>query len=124
MKFLKDALSIIVSYITCIINTSIVTGVLPAACKHSLVIPLFKSGDISDASNFRPISLLPIVSKVLEKVVANQLIQYLEYNQLLSNSQHGFRPKLSTETALTIITDNIYINMDQKKITILTLSSL
>lgn len=55
MKFLKDALSIIVSYITCIINTSIVTGVFPTAWKHSLVISLFKSGDISDTSNFRPI---------------------------------------------------------------------
>ncbi len=67
MKFIKDSLCIIAFYITCIINTSIVTDVFPAAWKHSLVIPLFKSGDISDQSNFRSISLLPIVSKVLEK---------------------------------------------------------
>ncbi len=124
LKIIKDALCIIAFYITCIINTSIVTGVFPTAWKHDLVTPLFKSGDISDLSNFWPVSLLTIVSKVLEKMVANQLIKFLELNQLLSNAQHGFRPKLSTETALTIITDKIYDNMDQKKVTILTLCDL
>ncbi len=74
MKFIKDALCIIAFYITFIINTSMVTGVFPTAWKHALVISFFKSGDISDPSSFRPISLLPIVSKVLEKIVANQLI--------------------------------------------------
>ncbi len=120
MKFKKDALRIIAFYITCIINTSIVTGVFPTAWKYAFVIPHFKIGNISDLSNFRPISLLPIVSKVSEKVVANQLIQCLEYSKLLSNTQHGLRPKLSIETALIIIADNIYDNMDQKKITVLT----
>ncbi len=72
-------------------------------------------------NNYRPISLLSIVSKILEKVVAGQLKQFLEYSNLLSSSQHGFRPRLSTETALTVITDEIFGNMDTKKISILTL---
>ncbi len=86
-----------------------------------MVVPLFKSGDINSVNNYRPISLLPIISKILEKVVANQLLHYLESNRLITNSQHGFRPKLSTETSLTVITDKIYNNMDNKNISLLTL---
>ncbi len=124
MKFIKDALYVIAFYLTCIVNTSIVTGIVPIAWKRALVIPLFKSGDVSDFNNFRPVSLLPIISKILEKIVASKLTHFLETKKLLSNSQHGFRPKLSTETALTVITDKIYNNMDSKKISILTLCDL
>ncbi len=115
LRFIKDSLYVVAFYITCIINTSIVTGIFPTAWKHALVVPIFKSGDTHDLGNFRPISLLPIISKILEKVVSVQLTQFLESNKLLSNTQHGFRPKLSTETALTVITDQIYSNMHTKK---------
>ncbi len=74
-------------------------------------------------NNYRPISLLPIVSKILEKIVAWQLMQFLEFNNL-SITQHNFRPRLSTETALTVIVDKIFDNMDSKKISILTLCDL
>ncbi len=100
------------------------TGVFPESWKHALVIPLFKYGDPDVVSNYRPISILPIVSKILEKSVAKQLSNYLENNNLLTISQHGFRPKLSTETTLTTITDKLYENMDNKKISVLTLCDL
>ena len=64
------------------------------------------------------------MSKILEKIVADQLSRYLENKQLLSSSQHGFRPKLSTETALTVITNKICNNMDKKSISLLTLCDL
>lgn len=124
LKFLKDVLYIITPYITCIINTSIVTGVFPEAWKHAIVVPVFKNGDANNVSNYRPISLLPIVSKILEKIISTQLTRYLEDNDLLSNCQHGFRPRLSTETALSVITDAIYNNMDQRRISLLTLCDL
>ncbi len=124
MNFIKDALYVIAYYLTFIINTSIVTGVFPTPWKHALVIPVFKKGDVRDQANYRPISLLPIISKVLEKVFTNQLTQFLESNKLLSTFQHGFRPKLSAETALTYVTDKIYQNMDSKKVTVLTLCDL
>ncbi len=111
-KFIKDSLYVTAYYLTCIINTSIITGMFPFSWKRALVVPLFKSGDASDLNNYRPISLLPILSKLLEKIVAGQLIQFLERNKLVSNAQHGFRPRLSTETALTVITDKICDNMD------------
>ena len=125
-RFILDGLFILAFYITVIINrsTSIVTKCYPSQWKHPIVIPTFKSGNIEDITNFRPISLLPILSKILEKIVANQLSTYLERNNLLSVSQHGFRPKLSTETALMKISDKIYENIENKKISLLLLLDL
>ncbi len=62
-------------YLACVINTSLVTGILPLAWKHALVIPLFKNGDSDNVSNYRPISLLPILSKILEKNSINTAFQ-------------------------------------------------
>ncbi len=119
----KDALCVIIFYLTCIINTSM-TGIFPRKWKHTLVVPLFKTGNINNVSNYRPISLRPTLSKILEKIVANQMLHFLEMKNLLLRCQHGFRSRLSTETALTAITDTIYNNMDHKKISLLTLCDL
>lgn len=124
LRFIKDSLFVIAFYLTCIINTSITTGFFPTLWKYAIVTPLYKNGDRNDASNYRPISLLPIFSKILEKIVSTQLIEFLESNKLFSNNQHGFRPKLSTETALTVITNKIYNNIDNKQISLLTLCDL
>ena len=69
-------------------------------------------------------SILPILSKVLEKVVAEQLMSHLETNGLLSNTQHGFQKHLSTETALLKVTNEIYKNIDDKKVSLLILCDL
>ena len=89
MKFIKDGLLLTAFYLTCIVNTSLVTGIIPTVWKHALVIPLHKKGDVNDVNNYRPISKLPIMSKMLEKIVATQLTNYIESNNLLSTSQHG-----------------------------------
>ena len=124
LRFIRDGLFILAFYLTVIINTSIVTYTFPDLWKHPFVVAAYKSGDIDDASNNRPISILPVLSKVLEKIDANQLIIYLETNRLLSISLHGFRPKLSIETALLKISDRIYFNMDNKKVFLLLLLDL
>lgn len=124
LRFIKDALYMIGFYVTIIVNTSIVTNTYPSPWKTSHVVPTFKSGDRDEISNYRPISLLPVISKILEKIVASQLSRYLETNHLISDSQHGFRPKLSTETALLKISDRIYDNIDKKKISLLLLLDL
>ena len=124
IRFLRDALPVVTPYLTCIINTCIVTGVFPTAWKHSLVTPLYKSGASDDPGNYRPISLLSILSKILEKVIATQLTNFLESNNLINCTQHGFRPNLSTITALTKVTNTIYENMDNKKISLLALCDL
>ncbi len=123
LLFLWDALCVIIPFLTCIVNILVVTDVFSEAWKHALVVPLYKHGDPDCVINYTPLSKLPIVSKILEKIVAKQLSYYSE-NKLLSNSQHGFRPKLSTETALTTITVKLYDNIDNKIISMLTLCDL
>ncbi len=86
--------------------------------------PIFKNGDRNNVNNYRPISLLPILSKILEKIVAQQLSAFLESKRILSKTQHGFRPQLSTETALITLTNKLYSNMDNKKQSLVTLLDL
>ena len=107
-----------------IVNTSIVTLIYPNGWKLPHVVPFFKSGDPDEVGNYRPIAILPVLSKILEKVVSIQLMTFLEENDLLSHTQHGFRPHLSTETALLKLTENIYRNIDEKKISLLILLDL
>ena len=123
-RFVIDSLPVTSFYLTVCVNTSIVTGEYPSVWQHALVTPVFKSGDPDEITNYRPISILPVLSKIIEKVVANQLVEYLEINNFLSNTQHGFRRGLSTETALIKVVNEIYDNMDRNKITLLTLCDL
>lgn len=115
---------VIITYLTCIINTSITTGTFPSPWKHPVVVPIFKGGDTSDPKDYRPISLLPIVSKILEKVVTAQLIQHLEGNHLLNSTQHGFRAALSTESALLTLSNKLFKNIDNGNISLVTLCDL
>ena len=77
--------------LTHIINTSITSGTVPESWKEATVVPILKKGDSSDVNNYRLVSLLSAASKVLEKVVCNQIIRFLETNGLLPENQHGFR---------------------------------
>ena len=97
---LKVACEELTPGITHIVNLSISERKFPALWKNSKVIPLFKKEDPTIPKNYRPVSLLPITSKILERAVYNQLIKYLEDNQLLHPSHHGFRKSHSTTTAL------------------------
>ena len=91
LRFLRDSLPVIATYLTCILNTSIVTGSFPSLWKHAIVVPIFKSGDANEPKDYRPISLLSIISKVLEKVIAQQLMSHLEENHMLSKTHHVFQ---------------------------------
>jgi len=104
---LKDAASVIAKPLTYIINLSLRSGAVPAEWKEAKVLPLFKSGSSTEIGNYRPISLLPILLKILEKVVYSQLVSYLESHNLLPDNQFGFRSKRSTELAVTYFTDII-----------------
>ena len=111
-KLLIEASPIVSSSLTHIINLSIRNGVFPNDWKRARVIPIYKEDTKSDPDNYRPISILPIVSKIIEKIVFSQFYGYLIDNNLLSSSQHGFRPLHSTLTTLLISTNNWY----QKKL--------
>ena len=107
----------IVAYpLSIIINQSLCTGVFPNRLKLAKVIPLHKKDDNKSFGNYRPISLLSSLSKVFEKVVFDQLYEYLISNGLLFESQYGFRKQHSTELAALELTDRIRREIDQNKI--------
>ena len=80
--------------------------------KRSVVLPIHKKGSEESPNNYRPISLLPCISKIAERVIANQLNQYLQAEDILSNEQHGFRQHHSTNTGLIHITELIRKELD------------
>ena len=85
---------------TDIFNAAITTGIFPDEWKIARVTPIFKSGISSELSNYRPISIIPIIAEVFENIVYDQLYKFLNDNNLLSNCQSGFRSLHSTLTAL------------------------
>ena len=114
---LKDGADIIAKPLAHIINLSLRTSTVPSALKTALISPIHKSGSTNDTNNYRPISVLPVLSKILEKAVKNQLVKYLEENNLLSEKQYGYRKNRSTELAATLFTDNVRKSCDKKLLT-------
>ena len=101
-----------------ICNTSLSQGIFPDEMKIARIIPLFKSGDKQNVSNYRPISLLPQFSKILEKIFNNRLMNFLNSNNLLYLRQYGFRKNMSTSMAIMELVENITNAMDNGKFTI------
>ena len=92
-RILKKSANVITPSLLFIVNKSISSGQFPSAWKEAKVKPLFKSGSKDDINNNRPISILPTISKLIEKWVEKQFSQYLTDFKLLHKSQSGFRPK-------------------------------
>ena len=111
-KLLKMAANIVAPSLTSIFSKSILTGIYPNDWKTAKVTPLFKKGIKSDPNNYRPISVIPIISKVFERIVYNQLFHYLDDNKLLLGCQSGFRSLHSTLTALLEATNAWSVNID------------
>ena len=93
----------------------ITTGMFPDAFKVSKVTPIFKKGDCSLMSNYRPISLLPTISKIFERVIHDQMYEYFNEFNLLAKQQYGFRKKHSTECAAIKLIDHVSKQMENGK---------
>ena len=114
-KLLKSIKDEIAKPLTIIINQSLKTGIFPEALKIAKVKPLYKKGDNFCLNNYRPISLLPTISKIFERVMFTQLYSYLNAHNLLSEQQYGFRSQHSTELACVKLVDYITTEMDNIK---------
>ena len=116
-KYLKDGSSVISKLLTHIINLSITTGSIPDDLKMARIVPLYKKNSKTHVGNYRPISVLSVISKVFEKVVFMQLSDYLSENRLLYEFQSGFRSSYSTDTCLIHLTDYIKLENDKGNFT-------
>jgi hypothetical protein len=106
-SLVKENSELFVEPIMHIVNLSIVSGVFPSIFKIAKVYPLYKSSDATNKTNYRPISLLSVFSKIIEKVVKEQLCYYLEQNSILTDLQYGFRKDRNINDALFNINKDI-----------------
>lgn len=116
-RLLKEAAPVITDPLTYIFNNSIENGVFPKDWKTAKVIPLHKGNEKSDPNNYRPISIINSVAKIFERIVYDQLYEYLSTNNLLHKRQSGFRPGHSTTTALLDATNEWFFNVDHGLVT-------
>ena len=112
-KLLKSIKNAIIKPITIIINQMLNTGIFPDKLKIAKIKPIYKKDEETKFTNYRPISLLPAISKVFEKIIFKQLYQFFVDNKLLYNSQYGFREGHSTEFATLELVDKIILEMDK-----------
>ena len=104
--------------ISILINKSLETGVFPDSLKLAKVIPIYKAKTRENLSNYRPISLLPSISKLLEKIVHKRLYFFLELNKILFDNQFGFRQKHSTIDAVTKFVTETCTSLDNNESTL------
>ncbi|CAH2100188.1 unnamed protein product [Euphydryas editha] len=107
IKMTLDMTIPVITKITKIVNKSIESNKFPSCWKEALVRPIPKKNSITGLKDLRPISILPVLSKVLEKVVLNQVLQFVENKKIIPKFQSGFRRGYGTETALLHVTDDL-----------------
>jgi hypothetical protein len=117
-KAIKAAKLELLSPLFHLVNLSLKNGVFPDGLKRAVITPVFKKGRINLASNYRPISILNVVSKILEKVMYKRLISFLSVTNILSDKQFGFRKGYSTEMAVTEAISTITKNLNNRSRTI------
>jgi hypothetical protein len=115
-KLLKLIRNDIVDVLTLIINQSLENGIFPEKLKIAKVVPLYKKNDCHLFENYRPISVLPSLSKVLERIMHTQITAYFNRLNLFYDNQYGFRSSHSTELAALELINNIITSMDKNEI--------
>ncbi|CAK1590642.1 unnamed protein product [Parnassius mnemosyne] len=111
-NLLKRHINVVVPPLTYICNLALTTGKFPKAFKKSIIHPIYKGGDRDHVNNYRPIAVLPALSKILERIINNRLVNYLEKHNFLSPSQYGFRSGKSSSDAIHDLTNYIVTNLD------------
>ena len=110
---IKHIIDLILYPLCDLINDSLNSGFFPSILKHTIIVPIFKSGDRNDPGKYRPIALIPILSKVIEHVVLDQFRVY--FDKYIDNSQYGFRPGLGTSNAIDRVLRIIHTNLNSHR---------
>ena len=123
---LKQCVVLLAPYLTCLINNSITSSSVPECMKLAIVTPILKKPNLdpTDISNFRPISNLSFVSKLLERAISHQLTVYLESESLLPEYQSAYRANHSTETAVLRVFSDLVAASDAGNISLMALLDL
>ena len=112
VTILKIISYVISPVLSSIINCSLSTGSFPRSLKTARVVPIHKKGDLAEIGNYRPVSILPVYSKIFEKVVYRQVYKYLEKYSVLAKTQYGFRSGRSTIQAILKFMNYVYSILD------------
>jgi hypothetical protein len=113
-KFLNLIIADIAVPLSIIINKCLEEGVFPNVLKKARIIPIFKKGDKCDPGNYRPISILPVLSKILEKIVAEQLTHFLDKFKILHPQQFGFQKQKSTSNAIAHLVESVLMAFEDR----------
>ena len=116
--YLKQVLSLLKTPLIHIFNLCFKEGIFPRKLKIGKITPSFKKGDSFLLTNYRPITILPCFSKILERLMYNKLYTYLTENNILFNLQFGFRCQHSTEHAIVELVDKILNGFSEEKYTL------
>ena len=114
VKLLKHFVNTIINPLCTIVNKNFTKGIFPNSLKIAKIVPIFKVGDRSNVKNYRPISLLLIFSKLLEKLMIGRLSTFICKNNVLNAHRHGFRPLCTTNNSFTDVSDYIIPALDRK----------
>ena len=115
IKILKDAVEIVRGPLTTIFDRSLDTGIIPDLWKLARVTPIFKAGQKSELTNYRPISVVSILARLLEKIAHDQLFSHMKDCGLLSDNQFAFRKLHNTQTSIMNTTETWFRNINEQK---------
>ena len=120
---MKECKTDLALFLTNLFNKSLAAGEIPSSLKVALITPLLKKPDLNcdDPANYRPVSNLPFISKLLEKVIASQLTNYLNANNMFPSHQSAYRKNHSTETALLRLLSDLTAAIESGKLALLAL---
>ena len=114
-KIIKVGAEELAPTLTMLINNCFDKGLFPDVLKVAKVIPIFKNGEECDPANYRPISILPILSKIVERLIYNRMLEHLNINSIITDKQFGFIKGLSTESAIIKMLNNLISDLDKGK---------
>ena len=117
-KVFKDAFRVLVPQLVYLFNLSFESGFFPDRWKMATIIPLHKGGDRTEVGNYRPVSLLPLPGKIIERIAHSRITEFLNVMGVISDKQGGFRKGFSTSQTIADLTDKLFADMNDGKVSL------
>ena len=118
IKVLKSIKEVIIGPLTHVCSISLGTGSFPDQCKIDKIVPIFQKGEVNKFSNYRPVSVLPAVSKIFERLMYNRLIKFIDQLNIIDGNQFGFRKNYSTSLAINTFVNKFHEAIENDQVMI------